>query len=402
MNRAKDQVNIDREKLNSGSENNWNLSMEIQIKEVLGKKQLDEFIEFPNRLYKNHPCYIPPLRSEERATLSPEENPAFDFCEARYWLAYKNGKVVGRIAGILNKSFIEKWKQKYLRFGWIDFEEDEEIAKALLTQIENWAKEKKLDAVHGPLGFTDFDDEGMLVEGFDQRATLATIYNYPYYPVFMEKAGYRKDVDWIEYKICIPPEVPERLQRIAVAVKQRYQLNVIDIREKQDIKQHVNQVFELFNEAYENLYGIVPLTKKQMVYYAKQYLSFIKPGFICMVTEKSGKLVAVGVSMPSLAEALQKTKGKLFPLGFLHIRKAFKKPKGIEMLIIAIRKDFQGKGVNAILMNELGRTYIKNGIKWAESNPELEDNLKVQSMWEPFNVVQHKRRRCYIKYLSKF
>jgi hypothetical protein len=373
--------------------------MEIEIKEVLEKKQLEEFIEFPNRLYKDHPCYIPPLRSGERTTLSREKNPAFDFCEARYWLAYKNGKVVGRIAGILNKSFIEKWKQKYLRFCWFDFEEDEKIAKALLTEIEIWAKEKKLDAVHGPIGFTDFDDEGMLVEGFDQRATLATIYNYPYYPVFMEKAGYYKDVDWIEFKVDAPTTVSARLQRLATTIQERYGLHVVPVNKRNDVVPYINRIFELFNSAYENLYGIVPLTQKQMDYYSKEYFPFMRPGFICMVADKTDKLIAVAISMPSIAEALQKCGGKLFPFGFLHLRRAFKKPEGVEMLIVAIRKDFQGKGVNSILMTEFSKSFIDKGIKWAESNPELENNFKVQSIWEPFNAVQHKRRRCYIKFI---
>lgn len=374
--------------------------MDITVKEVLEKKHLKEFVRYPYRLYKDHPHHIPKLEFDELTTLNKKKNPAFDHCESRYWLAYKNGKVVGRIAAILNRSFIEKWKKNYLRFGWFDFEEDEAVAKLLLQQVENWAKEKNLEAVHGPMGFTDLDYEGMLVEGFDQPGTMATIYNYPYYPKFLENSGYKKDTDWVEYRIHMPEAVPEKLQHIAEIIQHRYDLKIIHAKKPKDLLPYANEIFELINSTYEELYGVVPLTKKQMAYYTKQYFSFMRAEFICMITDNKGKLVAVGLSMPSLSAALQKSKGKLFPFGFIHLLKALKKNEGIDMLIIGIRKDLQGKGVNAILMNEMGKAYIKNGIKWAESNPELENNIKVQSLWQHFNAVQHKRRRCYIKFLS--
>lgn len=374
--------------------------MNIVVKEVTGKKQLKEFVRYPYLLYKNHPYYIPKLSFDEMTTLSKEKNPAFDYCESKYWLAYKNGKVVGRIAGIVNNAFIDKWKKNYLRFGWFDVENDEDVAKALLQQIENWAKEKNMEAVHGPLGFTDLDYEGMLIEGFDQTGTMPTIYNYPYYPKFLEHSGYRKDTDWVEYRIKVPETIPERLQHIAKKIESRYELQVIATKNAKDILPYADEIFELINSTYDELYGVVPLTKKQMAYYTKQYFSFIRSDFICMVADNSGKLIAVGISMPSLAAALQKSKGKLFPLGFIHLLKALKKNEVVDMLIVGIRKDFQHKGVNAILMNEMAKAYIKNGIKWAESNPELEDNTKVQSLWQYFDAKQHKRRRCYIKFLQ--
>ena len=373
--------------------------MSIVIKEVTDKKQLNSFIDFPYRLYQNNRFYVPPLRFDEKSTLGKKSNPAFDYCEARYWLAYKEDKVVGRIAGILNKTYIEKWNNEYMRFGWIDFEEDEQIAKALIGQVENWAKEKGMKAVHGPMGFTDLDHEGMLIEGFDQVGTLAAIYNHSYYPSFIEKFGYTKDADWVEYKIKIPDAIPEKIGKLASIVERRCNLRLVKARKAKDILPYAKEIFELINTAYEGLYGVVPLTDKQIHYYTKQYFSFIRADFVPLVVDKNGRLVAFGVTMPSLSIALQKARGSLLPFGFFHILKALKKNKGADFYLIAIRKDFQCKGVNAILMHELAKTYIKNGIKYAESNPELELNKKVQSIWEHYDAVPHKRRRCYIKQL---
>ncbi|HWI91273.1 MAG TPA: hypothetical protein VNT20_08350 [Flavisolibacter sp.] len=373
--------------------------MDVVIKEISGKKQLKQFVRYPYLLYKNHPYHIPKLMFDEMTTLSKEKNPAFDHCESRYWLAYKNGEVVGRIAAILNNAFIKKWNKNYLRFGWFDFEEDEVVGRLLLKQVEDWAKEKNMDAVHGPLGFTDLDYEGMLIEGFDQRGTMATIYNHPYYPKSLEICGYKKDTDWIEYRIKVPDSIPERIEQIALNVEKRYDLKIIRTKKPKDLLPYAEEIFELINSTYEELYGVVPLTKKQTAYYAKQYLSFLRTDFICMIADKNDKIISVGISMPSLSAALQKSKGKLFPFGFIHLLKALKKNDAVDMLIVGIRKDFQNKGVNAILINEMGKAYISSNIKWAETNPELEDNTKVQSLWQYFDAVQHKRRRCYIKYL---
>ena len=374
--------------------------MSIIIKEVMDKNDLMAFIDFPYRLYKNHKFYVPSLRFDEKATLRKDKNPAFDYCEARYWLAYKQGKIVGRIAGILNKGYIEKWNNKYMRFGWIDFEEDEQIAGALLTQVENWAKEKGMTAVHGPLGFTDLDHEGMLIDGFDQLGTLASIYNYPYYPSIIERIGYNKDADWVEHKIKLPEIMPDKLEKMASIVEKRFHLSTVKAQKAKDILPYANDIFELLNSAYSDLYGVVPLTDKQIKYYTKQYFSFILPSFVPMVIDKNGKLIAFAVTMPSLSNALQKAKGSLLPYGLVHILKALKKNKLADLCLIAVNKEYQGKGVNAVLMFELTKTYIKRGIEYAESNPQLELNKKVQSIWEHYEAIQHKRRRCYIKYLT--
>ncbi len=374
--------------------------MDIVIKEVNDKKLLKAFIDFPYHLYKGNLFYVPPLQFDEKATLRKDKNPAFEYCEARYWLAYKQDKVVGRIAGILNNAYIKKWNNRFLRFGWLDFEEDEQIAMALISQVERWAKEKGMTAVHGPMGFTDLDHEGMLIEGFDQLGTLATIYNYPYYPSFIENMGYNKDTDWVEYKIKIPVSMPEKLKAMASIAERRFNLSTVKARKAKDILPYSKDVFDLINSTYSELYGVVPLTEKQIKYYIKQYFSFIRADFVSLVLDNNGKLIACGVTMPSISIALQKAKGRLLPFGFVHILKALKNNKLADLYLVAVDKKFQSKGVTAILMYELTKSYIDNGIEYAESNPELEMNKKVQSIWKHYEAIQHKRRRCYIKYLN--
>lgn len=371
----------------------------VIIKEVLTKKQLKEFIDLPYSLYKGNKFYLPQLKKDVKATFDKSTNPAFDFCEAKYWLAYKNNRLVGRIAAVINYSFIEKWQNKYMRFGWIEFEQDSNIATALLNKVEEWAMEKGMSAVHGPLGFTNFDYAGLLIEGFDQLGTFATIYNYPYYASFIENAGYKKDVDWLEFKIKLPELMPEKLEKIARIVEKRLDLKVVKIRSKKDVIPYAKELFTLMNASYAELYGMVPLNERQIAYNTKKYLGFIRPDFVSLVLDKNGALAAFGISMPSMALALQKANGHLFPFGIFHILKAFRKNDLGDLALIAVRKDLQGKGVNALLMHDLTKSYIKNGIKYAESNPELETNTKVQSLWEYYDTVQHKRRRCFIKHL---
>ncbi|HSN60517.1 MAG TPA: hypothetical protein VLR49_06265 [Ferruginibacter sp.] len=372
----------------------------VIIKEVTGKKQLNAFIDFSYDLYQGNKYYVPQLKNDVQDTFNQNKNPAFEFCEIKYWLAYKEDKVVGRIAGIINHAFIKKWNNKYMRFGWMDFEADEAIAKALLSQVEIWAAEKGMDAVHGPLGFTNFDYAGLLIEGFDQLGTFATLYNYPYYGYFLENAGYIKDVDWVEYKIKLPKTIPERLEKIAGIVQKRYDFRVVEATTKEDVMQYAKDIFRLINSAYADLYGMVAMNEKQIDYNINKYLSFIRPDFVSLVLDKNGDLAAFGITMPSLSVALQKANGHLYPFGFLHLLKAFKKNTLADLCLVAVRKDLQGKGANALLMLQMNRSYIKNNIAYAESNPELEQNIKVQSLWEYFDAVQHKRRRCYIKYLN--
>ena len=374
--------------------------MSIVVREVKDKRMMKSFINLPYRLYKGHPCYVPPLRFDEAGTLRKDKNPAFDYCEARYWLAYKNGVVAGRIAGILNKAFIEKWGSRYIRFGWLDFEEDEAIAVALMKTVEDWARSLNMEAVHGPLGFTDLDHEGLMIDGFDQQGTIAALYNAPYYPLFLEKAGYSKHADWVEHQIMLPSTMDERLEKLAAVVQRRHRLKVVRLRKTKDVLPYVPSIFALINTTYEELYGVVPLTERQIRYYTTQYFSFIRPDFVCLITDSEDKLVAFSITMPSLSKALKKAGGKLFPFGFVHLLKALRKNDTADLLLIAVRKDMQGKGVNSLLMCETLRSYLKAGIKIAETGHQLEDNKRVQSLWDYFDAKVHKRRRCYIKYLK--
>lgn len=374
--------------------------MQIVIAEVKSGAQLRQFIDLPYRLYKNDPCFVPPLRLDEAATLRKDKNPAFEYCEARYWLAYRNNRPVGRVAAIYNKAYNVKWNKNFLRFGWLEFEEEPSIFQGLMAQVEQWGKELGVEAVHGPLGFTDFDKEGLLVEGFDQLPTIAGLYNFSYYPEYLSAAGYRKDADWIEYKVKIPEKPDIKLERLAQTVQQRYQLNVVRLKKNKDVLPWAPAIFSLTNVAYENLYGTVPLTPRQEQYYTKQYFSFMRPDFLSLVTNKKDELIAFGITMPSLSRALQKGGGRLLPFGFYHLLKALRKNDTADLLIVAVRPDMQNKGVNALLMNETLHTYIRNGIRWVETNYQLEDNFKVQGMWDRFEKTQHKRRRCFIKHLN--
>lgn len=369
------------------------------IREVSASQDLRDFIDFPYGLYRGNPYYVPPLKADEKITLQQTTNPAFDHCESRYWLAYRDRKIVGRIAGIINHSYIQRWEKKYARFGWFDFEDDETVAFALLRKVEQWAAERGMDAVHGPMGLTNFDPAGVLVEGYDQFATLAELYNYPYYPACIEKAGYQKEVDWVEYKISVPKKVPEKIEQAASIVKRRNKLSTVNLQNANDITHYARAIFELINTCYGHLHGMVPLTEKQIHYYIRRYLSFMRKDFVSLVVDQEGTLIAFAIAMPSLSRALQKANGSLFPFGLFHIMKALRNNNTAELCLVAIRPDFQGKGVNALLMEEIHKGCIRNNIIRAEGNPELESNKQVQSLWTYYETQQHKRRRSYLKYL---
>lgn len=374
--------------------------MAIEIKEVKTSGDLKKFVNFPYQLYKKHPYWVPPLLMDELNVLRKDRNPAFEHCDVNYWLAFQNGRLVGRIAGIINQLYIEKWKNKYARFGWIDFIDDNEVSKALLETFENWAKQKGIVAVHGPLGFTDLDYEGMLVEGFEELGTLATIYNYPYYPVHMEKCGYKKDTDWVEYEIPVPEEPNEKMGRIANIAKRRNRLHMLKPKNKKDLLNYTKALFDLIDVAYSELYGVVPLTEKQVDAYIKQYFGFIRPEFVPVILDENDNMIAFGITMPSLSKALQKCRGRILPFGLFYLLKALKKNDRADLYLVAVRPEYQGKGVNAIMIHQMNLVYKKLGITKVESNPELETNRLVQAQWKYFERRQHKRRRCYIKHLK--
>jgi len=371
----------------------------IQLVEATDLRQLRQFVDFPHRLYRGNPYWVPALRGDELNTLRRDRNPAFEFCEARYWLALRGGQVVGRISGILNQRHIEKWGQRYMRFGWIDFIDDEAVCQGLVGAVEAWAREKGMQAVHGPLGFTDLDREGMLVEGYDEPATLATIYNHPYYPHHLEKDGYIKDIDWVEYEMPVPGE-NEKIARLADTVMRRNRLHLLEVTHKRQMLKYADALFELLQEAYSHLYGFTPLSRRQVDAYIRQYFGFISPEFVPVVMDEDDKMVAFGITLPSLSSALQQARGRLLPFGCLHLLHALKHNDRADLYLVAIREDFQGLGVNAILIQRMIEVFNRMGIRTVESNPELENNIRVQAQWKHFERRQHKRRRCFIKYLD--
>jgi len=371
--------------------------MDIVIKEVASKREIRDFAEFPLQLYKGNPYWVPQITADEIKLISKATNPAFEFCDAQYWLAYKDGKIVGRIGGIINHRYNEKIGKNCARFSMIDLVEDPEVAKALLQTVENWARSKGAALLHGPFGFTDMDPEGMLVEGFEELGTIATIYNYPYYPQYMEQNGYVKEIDWVEFELVPPTEIPEKVERIAQIALERNKLKVLKFKKAKDLLRYAPEIFQVLNECYQDLHGFVSLTDKQIAMYIKQYFGFVIPEYIPVVVDEQDHVVAFGITMPSLSKAFQKAKGKLFPFGFIHILRAMRNNDRVDLYLTGVRPDYQDKGVNAIMMVEMNKVYIKNKIKKVESNPELETNSKVQAQWRFFEKRQHRRRRCYIK-----
>ncbi len=373
--------------------------MSVEIKKVTTPSELKRFIRFNYEFYKNNAYSVPDLYDDMLNTFTPKKNAAFEFCEAEYFLAYRNGKIVGRVAAIINRRANEQWKKKCVRFGWIDFIDDLEVSRALLDAVKAWGKERGMTEMEGPLGFTDMDAEGMLVEGFDQLSTMATIYNYPYYPEHMEKLGLEKCADWVEMKIYIPEEIPEKHRRISDIIARKYNLHIRKLKSKKEVKESgvAHEIFRLINEAYAPLFGFSRMTESQIDQYVNMYVPVLDLRMVSLVENENNEIVAVGISMPSLSRALQKAKGRLLPFGWFHLLKAlmWKRPKVLDLLLVGVRPDYQGKGVNALLFTDLIPVYQKLGFEYAESNPELELNEKVQNQWQYFKTEQHKRRRCF-------
>jgi hypothetical protein len=374
--------------------------MNLILKEISTNKELKSFVNFAYELYDSNKYWVPPLKKEELFSLRKDQNPAFDFCEAKYWLAYDNNKIVGRIAGIINQKFNDKFNKKIMRFGWIDFVDNDIVSAKLLSAVEEWAKEKGMNEIHGPLGFTDMDFEGTLIEGFEEVSTLGAIYNYPYYPKLIEKEGYTKETDWVEFEVKMDNKpIPEKIQRITEIALKRNKLHILKVKKSKELLPYARELFYLINKSYKDLYGFVELSDKQIDMYVKQYFGFIKPEYLPIVLNEQNEMVAFGITMPSLSSAFQKCKGKLFPFGFIHVLKAMKNNPGLDLYLTAVRPDMQDKGVNAIIISEINKTINKNNIKFVETNRELEDNSKVQAQWRFFEHRQHKRRRCYKKAL---
>lgn len=363
------------------------------------KKELEKFVKFGINLYSGNDCYVPPLIMDEVNTLFPGKNPAFEFCDAQCFMAYNGSEPVGRIAAIINHEANRRTGVKTLRFGFVDFIDDDKVVDALFKAATDWGRGRGMTRVVGPLGFTDMDNEGMLIDGFDEMGTMATIYNYPYYPRQMKRLGFEKETDWVEYRIEIPRQIPEKHARISEIVKRKYNLRVVDITSRKWLKEKYGRaIFDLINEAYDGLYGYTPLTPRQIDYYIDMYLGVIRLDCVALIVDGDDRLVGVGISLPSLSRALRRSGGKLFPTGWFHLYRALTlKNDVVDLMLVAVKPEYQSKGVNALLFSYLVPAYVKHGFKWAESNPELDDNANVQLQWQYFERRQHRRRRAFGK-----
>jgi len=376
--------------------------MAIEIRQInpTSRRQLLKFVHFPiDTIYRDDKCYVPSLVTDEVNTLHHDKNPAFEYCDSAYFMAYRDGKPVGRIAGIINSVVNKRTGKPEARFGFIDFIDDDEVSAALIDAVTQWARAKGMKHLTGPMGFTDMDQEGMLIMGFDELGTEISIYNYEYYPRHMERLGFVKDADWMEYRITVPPEIPDKMMRIAQIVKQRYGLTTVRYTDRKLlVKEYGLPIFRLINEAYDDLFGYSPLTEKQMQHYIKIYLPFLPLDDISIIVkEDTRELIGVGITIPSLSQALIKCRGRLMPTGWWHLLQAFKHADAVDLLLVAIKPEYQSKGVNALLFTDLIPNYNKLGYKHGLSGPELEHNQRVQQQWQYFETELYRRRRAYTK-----
>ncbi len=374
--------------------------MAVEIREIHTKRELKQFIQFANDLYADCPYYCPPLFFDEMNCFDAEKNPALEVCDYQLWMAYREGKPVGRVAGIINRRANEKWGFKHVRFGWFDFIDDEEVSKALLDTVVAWGKERGMNALNGPVGFTDFDHEGLLLEGYEYPAVMASLYNYPYYVKHIEAYGLVKEADWIELQVFPPKEVPERIERLAEMVKQRYHVKIVKVKNSRElVKRFGIEYMDVIDAAYQKLYNFQPMTDKQKNYYKDMYFQFLNFDFVTLVVNEKEELVGVGLGMPDIAPALRKSGGKLFPFGWYHLIKALKakKMERFSFLLIAVRPDYQDKGINALFLQDQIPLINQYGIHTLETTSMLETNTKVLSFFMQFDHKQHKRHRAYIK-----
>ena len=379
----------------------YGMALEVRTVDSSSRRALKKFVNFGINLYKGNEYYVPALVTDEVNTLSPAKNPAFEFCECVCYMAYRDGRPVGRIAGIINNAVNGRTGKKTARFGFVDFIDDREVSEALFKAVEEWGRSKGMTEIEGPLGFTDMDAEGMLVEGFDQIGTMATIYNYPYYPKHLEAMGYTKATDWVEFRVKVPDAVPEKYARIGDIIKRKYELSTPKYTSaKKVVKEYGQEVFKLINEAYDKIYGYSPLTPRQIDQYVSQYIPMLRLELLSLIVDKNKELIGVGIAMPSMSKALIKSRGRMFPFGWIHLLRALKCHNDVvDLLLVAVKPEYQSRGVNALLFTDLLPHFIKNGYKFAESNHELEDNQRVQQQWQYFDYVQNKRRRAFHKNL---
>lgn len=372
--------------------------MKISVKRVETNKDLRNFVEFPNKLYKNNKYYVPQLIQSDIDSLSPRKNHAFDFCEAIYWLAYRNNKIVGRIAGIINHEYNRNHGKKYIRFGFVDFIDDEDVVNALFCTFEEWAKSQNAEYLCGPLGFLEFDISGLLIEGFDQLATAYGKYNAQYYSKHIERLGYTKNVDWVEYEIYVPEQRNAAIARIAEHTAQKSQLTLLQFTDRKELcEKYANKIFALLNREYARVYGYTTFTEGQIENMKKQFIPLLNLKYVTLVADKEDNLIAFAIFIPSLSKAFQKAKGHLFPFGFIHILRALHKNDSVDSLLMAVATEYQNLGVPAMMLNKLWQQMHDNGVKILNSTREWEDNLAVRKLCRHYDHKLNKRARCYIK-----
>ena len=372
--------------------------MSIEIKEVLNKKDLIRWVRFPNMLYKDNEFFVPFLEADEIDTFTPSKNPAYAFCETRLFLAYKGDEIVGRIAGLINHAYNEKWNKKAIRFTRFDFIDDYEVSEALFNQVVLWGKENGLNEIMGPIGFTDIDHEGMLIEGFEETNMSITFYNHPYYITHMERLGLTKDIDWIEYLITVPDKPDPRFERMTNLLLRKEKYEIVTYSDRKVLYHDAFEAFKLIDLSYSKLYGTVPLTDEIIKSSIDSYIPLVNLKYICAVKDANGKIIAFGIMVPSIAKALKKSNGRLFPFGAVRLLRALKgRNDTLEMFLVAVEPSYQSQGIPALIIHTLLEHLIENGVRYCETGPMLETNTAVHSLWRHFDKRQHKRRRCYIK-----
>lgn len=368
---------------------------DLEIKQVINADDLVAFIKFPMELYKDNPYYVPPMISEEKNIWLPKENPALSYSEAVQYLAYRNGKVVGRIAVMINHKEAQELGIKKVRFGWLDFIDDEKVSKALIDKAIAFAKSKNIPKIEGPMGFTNLDKAGMLTLGFDKLATMIGLYNADYYPKHLEKLGLTKEKEWVEFEINFPDALPEKVEKFSKLIAEKYELEIVKFNSKKDILPLVEPMFQLLDETYKGLSTYTPITKEQIQHYKEKYFGFIDKDYIVCIKDKQNQLISFAITMPSYSKALQKAKGKLFPFGWWHLLNAEKNTDRANFYLIGIHPDYQKRGITAIIFKQIYDTFRKKGIKYLETNPELEENMSIQALWQDYQPINHKRRRTY-------
>ena len=368
---------------------------DIKVKQVLNSSDLELFIKFPMELYKGNPYYVPPLINEEKSIWMKEENPALQYSEAAQFLAYKGENIVGRIAVMINHKEEKDLGIRKVRFGWLDFIDDIEVSKSLINTAIEYAKSKGISKIEGPMGFTNLDKAGMLTKGFDKLATMIGIYNFDYYPKHMEQLGLVKEKEWVEFEINFPDTLPDKVEKFSKLIAEKYELELVKFKAKKDILPLVDSMFKLLDDTYKNLSTYTPITEEQIKHYKEKYFKFIDKDYIVCIKDKSGSLISFAITMPSYSKALQKAKGKLFPFGWWHLLNAGKKNDRANFYLIGIHPQYQKRGVTAIIFKEIYETFKKKGVKFLETNPELEENASIQALWQDYHPTNHKRRRTY-------